>query len=330
MLSVLFPAALIGRRAAPRNPFNAPALPAPPLMCYNRDFMADESRSLWEIYDSEVPPWRRGRTIVVCIGLFNFALQILVILALALSGNLERIFFFAVIGVIFWLQFYFVWIGVHWLRWLWGAWGIGVGFCLLIWAWRDLSGFETFFGTINMLIGVSLFSPSVYFFARRQGETVRWKESLLFSAACLFILCNIAAASLGFWVFRAGHERAAYEFANTAAQNVYVAPDRAWTEAHIASESLKKLGTARLRYFFDRTQATLGSVDEVSSPTGMVRLRFQFPWRFETDANLVSRAQSKQGPVALHFLLSNSGDRWQIQHMWWDYVPIDDRSAARR
>jgi len=290
--------------------------------------MTIEERSLWEIYDSEVPPWRRGRTVLICIGSFNFVLQILVILGLAVSGNLDRIFFFGVAAIIFWLQFYFVWIGVQWLRWLWGAWGLGIGFCLLIWAWRDLSGFETFFGVINMVIGVCLFSPSVYFFAKHQKEIVRWKESVLFGAACLFTLCNIAAASVAFWVFRAGHERAAYEFTNEAAQNIYVAPDRDWTEAHIAAESLKQLGTARLKYFFDSTQERLGSVAEVSSPVGTVRLRFQFPWRFETNANLVSHAQSKRGPVALHFLLWNSGDRWQIQHMWWDYLPIDDASAA--
>lgn|SRR5262249_37099685 len=290
--------------------------------------MAEEDRSLWEIYDSEVPLWRRGRTILVCIALFNFVLQVLIILGLALSGNLERIFFFGVASVIFWLLFYFIWIGVQWLRWLWGAWGVGIGFCLLIWAWRDLSGIETFFGISNMVIGVCLFSPSVYFFARRQKEAIHWKESLLFGVACLFILCNIAAASVGFYIFRLDRERAACEFANEAAQNIYVTRDRDWAEAHVTAASLQQLGTRRLKYFFESTQAALGSVDEVSPAVGMVRLRLQFPWRFETDANLVSRAQSKRGPVALHFLLWNSGDRWQIQHMWWDYLPITEGSTA--
>src|SRR5438105_10984760 len=111
-------------------------------MCYNPCFMSEETRSLWEIYDSEVPPWRRGRTILTCIAFFHFLLQCLLAIGLALSGNLDRIFFFGLAAVLFWLQFYFVWIGVRWLRWLWGAWNVATGFCLIIWAWRDLSAIE--------------------------------------------------------------------------------------------------------------------------------------------------------------------------------------------
>ena len=293
-------------------------------MCYNPCFMSEETRSLWEIYDSEVPPWRRGRTILICIAFFHFLLQCLLAIGLALSGNLDRIFFFGLAAVLFWLQFYFVWIGVRWLRWLWGAWNIATGFCLIIWAWRDLSAIETFFGSMNMVIGVYLFSPSVYFFAKRQKQTIRWKESLLFAAGCFLIMCNIAAAAVGFWFLFEERRRDACHFADQAGQYIYVSQDRDWAFAHVTRTSFDQNGSERLNYFLDYTSTSLGSVQQISPANGTVRVHFRFPWRFESDAVLASRAESANGPAQLHFILLNSGKRWEIQHLWWDYLPITD------
>ena len=184
--------------------------------------MTEGGRSLWELYDSEVPPWKGGRTILACIALSHFVLQCLVALAFVLGGSAVRVFAFGFVAVIFWLLFYFVWIGVAWLRWLWGVWNLATGFCLLIWAWRDLSGLETVFGTMNMVIGAYLFSPSVYFFARHQKKTTHWKEALLFVAGCFLIMCNVAAVAFGFWFFLEQHRRDACHFTDDAGQHIYV------------------------------------------------------------------------------------------------------------
>ena len=164
--------------------------------------MSEETRSLWEIYDSEKELWRRGRSILLLIGLLCFILQALFIAAAVSVGNVDRVLIFGVMVALFWLQFYFVWIGVHWLRWLWGAWNLAAGFCLLIWAWRD-SGMETLSGSASLIIGFYLcFSPSIYFFAKRQRETVRWKESLLFGLVCFLVLLTIGAGIIGLAGFR--------------------------------------------------------------------------------------------------------------------------------
>jgi hypothetical protein len=78
--------------------------------------MADETRSLWKIYDSETAPWRRGRAVLVWIGLFLFILQCLVVTAQVILGNIDALFIYGTLIVLFWLQFYFVWNSIPFAR----------------------------------------------------------------------------------------------------------------------------------------------------------------------------------------------------------------------
>jgi hypothetical protein len=132
--------------------------------------MTEGGRSLWELYHSEVPPWKRGRTILACIALSHFVLQCLLALAFVLDGSAVRVCAFGFAAVIFWLLFYFVWIGVAWLRWLWGVWNLATGFCLLIWAWRDLSELETLFGHEYGHRSLSLFAVGLFFCQAPKGN----------------------------------------------------------------------------------------------------------------------------------------------------------------
>src|SRR5437899_3246249 len=141
--------------------------------------MPQETRSLWEQLDSEVEPWRRGRVALISIAALNFVLQALDIALHMLLGDIERVLFDAAVFVLFWLQFYFIWIGVHWIRWLAGAWAGVTGFCFIIWAVRDNNPVMGVFGAINLMVATYFcFSSSVYFFAKRQRETIRWKEAV--------------------------------------------------------------------------------------------------------------------------------------------------------
>src|ERR1700731_824030 len=99
--------------------------------------MPPETRSLWEQLDSEVEPWRRGRMVLIVIGLLHFAFQALLFAAGIVLGDTEGLVKLATVSVLFWLQFYFIWIGVSWVRWMAGAWAGAVGFVYLIWGWRD-------------------------------------------------------------------------------------------------------------------------------------------------------------------------------------------------
>jgi hypothetical protein len=198
-----------------------------------------------------------------------------------------------------------------------------------MWAWRDLSALETVWATISLIVGAYLCSPSVYFFAKQQKGTVGWKESLLFAAACLLLLCNIAATALGFWGFREARRRDACRFADQATQHIYIDHNRAWTMSHVTQTSLAQDGSARLEYFFEKTKI-LGEVRQVRAASGNVRLRFHFPFRFESDAHVTSRAETEGGSVTVHFILWNSGDDWKIHHMWWDYLPVTGKSSSFR
>jgi hypothetical protein len=262
--------------------------------------MTEGGRSLWELYDSEVPPWQRGRTILACIALSHFVLQCLLALPFVLDGRVVRVCAFGFAAVIFWLLFYFVWTGVAWLRWLWGVGNPATGFCLLIWAWRDLSGLETLFGTMNIVIGAYLFSPSVYFFARHQKKTTHWKEALLFAAGCCLIMCNVAAIAVGFWFFLEQHRRDACHFADDAGQHIYVDQDRDWAFAHV----LKKPDDpyrSRLDYFLRYIKGSLwlGSGDFASERSCSIAVPFPLEIRIQSVAPVSCREHTRTDGPAL-------------------------------
>jgi len=66
----------------------------------------DELPSLW-LY-GETEPWRRGRTILITIGLFYATVHGLFFLAALLGGGLEIALVVAIALVIYWLAFAFI------------------------------------------------------------------------------------------------------------------------------------------------------------------------------------------------------------------------------
>src|SRR5438270_5112203 len=281
--------------------------------------MPPETRSLWEQLDSEVEPWRRGRMALVLIAALNLVLQALDVAAHIIVGDIERVLIVSVLFVLFWLQFYFIWIGVHWIRWLAAALSGVTGFCFVIWAVGDSNVVFGVFGAINLVVATYLgLSPSVYFFAKRQRETVRWKEGLAVGAACFLVLCSIVAAILAVWGFRVRQMRNAAEFADVAAQHVYVDSDLDWTIAHVSQRSFQDDGSTRLKFFFDDTKQRLRSVRGISESDGIVKVRFELPIGFHWDAHVTCHAESDDGPARLHFILSKSAQDWEIERMWWE------------
>jgi hypothetical protein len=285
--------------------------------------VAEETRSLWEQYDSEVEPWRRGRAILVTIGCGYLISQALLAATEIASGNIEQFFVSSIGFVVFWLLFYFIWIGVHWIRWLMGAWAGAIGFCWVIWGFGSTNVGMISFGAINLLIAAYFcLSSSVYFFAKRQRETVRWKEAVGVGAVCFLLLCSIAAALAGLWLFRNEQFSDAIEFAETASEKIYVNADRNWTFSHVTRRSLQPNGNAHLEYFFRSAGKSLRSVQQISNSRGWIRLRFHFPSQFESEAYIICHAESQDGPAELHFVLSKYDNNWRIDHMWWTYLPL--------
>jgi hypothetical protein len=179
------------------------------------------------------------------------------------------------------------------------------------------------YGAINLLIAAYFcLSPSVYFFAKHQRETVRWKEAAAIALVCFLLLCSVGAALAGLWAFRNEELRDAIDFAEMAAEEIYVTADQNWTVSHVTQRSLQRDGPMRLGYFFQSTRQRLRSVQQISNSRGWIRLRLHFPWQFEWDAYVVCHAESEDGPAELHFILWKSEANWQIEHMWWSYLPL--------
>ena len=200
-------------------------------------------------------------------------------------GAIEQLLLFCIGYVLFWLLFYFIWIGVHWIRWLAGACAGAIGFCWLIWGFGASNAIMVSFGVINLLIaGYFCLSPSVYFFAKRQRETIRWTEAAAVGAVCLLLLCSIAAALTGLWAYRNEQLQQAIEFAQTAGEEIYIKADHDWVLSHVTQRSLQHDGRERLNYFFQVSNQSLRSVREISNPHGWLQMRFHFPSRFEWDA----------------------------------------------
>ena len=117
--------------------------------------MREDTRSLWEQYDSEVEPWRRGRAFLICFGTLTAISDLFACAAFILSGQIETLFIFAAIRTVFWIQFYFIWIGVHWVRWLQGAFNMAHGFVLFFWSLQNESGAVMTFGMFMMGAGIA-------------------------------------------------------------------------------------------------------------------------------------------------------------------------------
>ena len=291
--------------------------------------MSSETRSLWEQFDSEVELWRRGRLFLIFIGLFQFLTQAIVIMAAAFLGNLERAAGLAAGALLFWLLFYFVWTGVHWVRWLWGAWNLVVGFCLLIWAWRDMSDMETLSGTLTFGIGFVLcFSPSIYFFALRQREVVRWREAFLIAVVCFLLLLSVGATLAGLVILRQRWNRDTTAFAIEANHRIYHDRDYDWVRARVTASSFQNHGAERLRYFFEDNRDRLGQVGPVTEPRTMINLRLQWPLELTATVRFDAKASTARGPVAVHEILQGGAGGWQIDHIWWTYLPMTEAGPA--
>ena len=181
-----------------------------------------EPEPLWREVVGDTEPWRRGRLFLILLAILTFCLQCLSFWGLVLAGDIQRMLGLGIFVLLFWLQFYFIWIGVHWVRWLNGGWSALWGFALLIWGFRDGSPLALVVGVYSLVVGCYLgFAPSVYFFAKRQRESVRWMESLIVAAVFLLVLGSLGAGVLGLMGHKAHLEQEARRFADTAFKRIF-------------------------------------------------------------------------------------------------------------
>ncbi|MDQ2868192.1 MAG: hypothetical protein M3R59_07265 [Verrucomicrobiota bacterium] len=284
--------------------------------------MPNESRSLWEMYDAETEPWRRGRNILLIIGAVHFLLQCVPLYASLARSDIDRLLSTCVIVVTFWLQFYFVWIGVQWLRWVWGAWTMLVGFWLAICGWSYSIPFEIVAGLASLLMGAFLLSPAVYFFAKHQKERLSWKRALVVGLACLLLLGNVVAISLFVAVVRFQRQREANEFAQSAVSEIFANRDRAWTLAHLSPESKRADNATMVDQFFAAVASKIKGFQQVGSPSTLTATQLEFPFTFQSQSDALVEADTDDTPIRMHFILQNRGDRWEIAGFSWHYATL--------
>ncbi|HJT46342.1 MAG TPA: hypothetical protein VJ721_08750 [Chthoniobacterales bacterium] len=279
--------------------------------------MPQDTRSLWEQYDSEVEPWRRGRMVLGSIGTFYFLLQAAVFTSAVMQGNIEAVVLFGSVCAVFWLLFYFIWIGVQWIRWLAGAWCGLSGFVFLIWALTDSNGLFATIGSINLIIATCLcLSSSVYFFAKHQQERRNWLHSLAVGSVFVLLFLTFIAGSVGLFIYHAQLYADAVRFADEAAEHIYTDQEPDWMFAHFSPEEMASVSPEGRRAFFRDNVGRIGPVLQISTPTGSVWFSYHFPTQFKAWAKLRAQGKSSFGPVLLYFDISDPGDGWRIDKTW--------------
>ena len=279
--------------------------------------MPPDTRSLWEQYDSEVEPWRRGRTVLGSIGTFYFLLQAAAFIAAVKAGNIEAVVVFSSVCAVFWLLFYFIWIGVQWIRWLAGAWCGLNGFIFLIWALTDSNGLFATIGSINLIIGAYLcFSSSVYFFAKHQQEQRSWLHSLAVGSVFVLLLLTFIAGSVGLFIYHGQLYADAVQFTDQAAEHIYTDQDPDWMFAHFSRDEISAVSPESLRAFFRDNVGRVGPVLQISTPTGPVWFTYHFPAQFVGWARMSAEGKSAFGPVRIHFDICDPGNGWRIDKTW--------------
>lgn len=292
----------------------------------------ETSSALWREVLADENPWRRGRTFLILIGAITFLFQAFTLGYGIILGAIQFVLVQATGALIFWLQFYFIWIGVHWVRWLTGAWNALFGFALLIWAFRDGNTVAGITGAYLLMIGCYIgVAPSVYFFAQRQKEKKRTLESLLVAGVFVLLLGSVFAGVLGLAGYKAALEREAREFAGTAFRRIFAQHDTYFLLEHVSDRVLNQPhGRDLLTRFLQDATLRAGDVRDIEATEGSVRFWYSFPFDLASEGQMVTHARSERGSnIGMQLVLIEAHGDWKIQYVRW-YPDYDRRPAAPR
>jgi hypothetical protein len=283
--------------------------------------MREETRSLWEQLDSSVELWRRGRVVLVLIALFVCALQGTILAGQFLVGNVELLPPFIAGFALFWLQFYLIWIGVQWIRWLAAVWSGLTGFVFLIWAMRDGNGYLVIAGCTNLIIGSYLgLSPSVYFFAKRQREQRSWLHSLMVAAAFVLLFVSFSLAGVAWQGFKAELARDADDFAREAFIHIFTEHDTAFFLDHLTERAVKENGgRTQLTKFLQYTATQAGDVHDLEPTKSAFWLTYHFPSDFSFFGTVTTQGIGNRGMILLRLDLIQRPEGWRIEALQWRY-----------
>lgn len=285
---------------------------------------------LWrEVVIGDTEPWRRGRLFLIIYGIICLANQALILTDFVLRGLLDPLVFNATVIAIFWLQFYFIWIGVSWVRWVQAAFAGLVGFALIIWGVRDGRMFWVALGILNFGLAAYLgLAPSVYFFARYQREQRRWTDVLAVAVVFLLLLASLAAGIFGLAGYRTSRLAEAQKFADTAFREIFTEHDTQFLLDRATERLMREGGgVPGLTSFLQSTTMRAGDVREIRSSGGKLQCWYRFPFGVGTFGEVASEGVGDWGRVGLWMRIGEGGRGWEIDAVWWNYI---DNSNTRR
>ena len=288
---------------------------------------SDTPEPLWREVVGDTEPWRRGRLFLVIMAILQLLAQGLGLFGEIFLGNIERFFLMTLGATVSWLLFYFIWIGVHWVRWLSGGIGALLGFSKLIWGVRDGNAGYLIDGTIGFAVSAYLgLAPSIYFFAQRQKERVRWKESLIVAAVFAVLLASFGAAILALFGYKTHLEARGRAFADKTFQRVFIQGDIEFLKHNITVRLMEKEGWDRLSWFMADCYMRIGVAENLQPAEGRLQFRFQFPASVISVGRMSAAAKGRDGPVRFFVVIGGGDGGWQIDSLSWNY---DNPPAGR-
>jgi len=290
----------------------------------------EDTRSLWEQYQWEVEPWRRGRLFLICFGLLSAVSDLLGCALLILGGLIEGLLVFGVARTLFWLQFYLIWIGVHWVRWLQGSLNAIQGFALFIWSLQSESGAMMTFGIFLMGTGIYLaFAPSIYFFAKRQQQRRSRQEALLAAAAFGVLLLSLAAGVAGLFRYKLWLQEDAENFADLAFTKIFAQHETYFLLDSVTPRLLEPpFGREYLTQFLRHAAIFAGDVHQIQKAKGQILVRYGFPFYLVAQGDLLSKAMGRNGPLLLRIRINGTAGDWKIDSVAWWYSNAPEAAEA--
>lgn len=296
--------------------------------------MKDEEESpqpLWRETLGDLEPWRRGRLVLVVFGAITLVSHLVILGRAVLWGNVETLLGQGAGALLFWLQFYFIWIGVHWVRWLQGLLSALWGFALIIWGVGGDSGVAIALGIYYFGFGSYLaLAPSIYFFARRQQERRNWTEALVAAAIFLLVLASLSSGTYGFFSYKSQREADARHFADVGFERIFSDHDMYFFLNHASADLLKNYGEAELTRFLQDATLRAGTVHEFGPAAGHLQFWYGFPFKLASFGVMGTEGAGAFGEMQMELKVIDGGGGWQIDQISWFYLdPMSRRSPGQ-
>ena len=283
---------------------------------------------LWREVVGDTEPWRRGRVFLVALAIWTLLTQLVLLGSMLLLGRIDVLLAVALGALAWWLCFYFIWIGVHWVRWLSAALSGLIAFANLIWGVLYAMPIRLVDGVIGLPIAAYLgLAPSVYFFALRQKTRVRWQQSLAVAAVFALLLLSFGTAVFTLAVYKGHLEKRAHEFANRTFRRVFVDGDTEFLKNNATARLMQQEGWDRLSRFMADRYMQMGVARDIKPARGRLRFWFQLPATLGSEGRMTAYAMADHGAVRLDVLIGEADGQWQIDQIVWRYV--DPASVPR-